>query len=67
MLRKIYRNVSSGFGDTSISAHVLEDVPVGLARKCLRFRSLDTPCLRVDCLWGLITQASILVRDASFS
>ncbi len=67
MFWKIYLKTSSGFGESSISAHVFEEVPVWLARKVCIGWPLDTPCLRVDCHCGLITGASVLMRDASFS
>ena len=67
MFWKIYLKTSSGFGETSISAHVFEDVPVGLAQKVCIGWPLDTPCLHVNCRCVLITRASVLMRDASFS
>jgi hypothetical protein len=50
-----------------MSAHVCEEVLVGLARKDLTCRPLDTPCLRIDGRVSSFTFASIVEDNAGFA
>ena len=50
-----------------MSAHGGEEVLVGLARKILLLRPLDTPCLRIDGQVSSFTVASIVKDNAGFA